>query len=185
MAELDIEDIKRRMNGAVEVLRSELSGLRTGRASAALLEPIVVNAYGSKMPMTQVGTVNVPDPRMISVQVWDQGLAEAVDRAIRDSGLGLNPQREGNVIRVPIPQLSEERRVELGKVAHKYAEQARIAARNVRRDGMDKLRKLEKDHEISKDEQRAWSDDLQKLTDDIVKQIDTVLETKEAEIMQV
>ncbi len=185
MAELDIADLKRRMTGAVEVLRSELSGLRTGRASAALLEPIVVDAYGAKMPMNQVGTVNVPDARMLSVQVWDQGLAEAVDRAIRNSGLGLNPQREGNVIRVPIPQLSEERRLELGKVAHKYAEQARVATRNVRRDGMDTLRKLEKDSEISKDEQRAWGEDLQKLTDDIVKQIDSLLETKEAEIMQV
>lgn len=185
MADLDIADLDRRMTGALDVLRNELSGLRTGRASAALLDPIVVDAYGSKMPMAQVGTVNVPDPRMISVQVWDQGLAEAVDRAIRDSGLGLNPQREGNVIRVPIPQLSEERRIELGKVAHKYTEQARVAVRNVRRDGMDTLRKLEKDSEISKDEQRAWSDDLQKLTDDIIKKMDSVLETKEAEIMQV
>ena len=185
MAEPNIDDIKRRMNGALEVLRDELGGLRTGRASAALLEPITVDAYGSKMPMNQVGTINVPDPRMISVQVWDQGLAEAVDRAIRDSGLGLNPQREGAVIRVPIPQLSEERRVELGKVAHKYAEQARIAVRNVRRDGMDTLKKLEKDSQISQDEQRAWSDDLQKMTDDFVKQIDSLLQTKEAEIMQV
>lgn len=185
MAEPDIADLKRRMNGALEVLRSELGGLRTGRASAALLEPITVDAYGSKLPMNQVGTINVPDPRMISVQVWDQGLAEAVDRAIRDSGLGLNPQREGNVVRVPIPQLSEERRVELGKIAHKYAEQARVAVRNVRRDGMDTLKKLERDSEISQDEQRAWGDDLQKMTDDFVKQIDTLLETKEAEIMQV
>lgn len=185
MAEPDIADIKRRMNGALEVLRSELGGLRTGRASAALLEPITVDAYGTKMPMNQVGTINVPDPRMISVQVWDQGLAEAVDRAIRDSGLGLNPQREGSVIRVPIPQLSEERRVELGKVAHKYAEQARIAVRNVRRDGMDTLKKLEKESEISQDEQHAWGDDLQKMTDDFIKQIDKLLETKEAEIMQV
>ena len=185
MADLDIADIKRRMNGAIEVLRSELGGLRAGRASAALLEPVMVDAYGSKMPMNQVGTVNVPDPRMISVQVWDQGLAEAADRAIRDSGLGLNPQREGNVIRVPIPQLSEERRVELCKVAHKYTEQTRVAVRNVRRDGMDKLKRLEKDSEISKDEQRAWGDDLQKMTDDFVKQMDTLLETKEAEIMQV
>jgi len=185
VAEPDIKDLKRRMNGAVDVLRSELGGLRTGRASAALLEPIMVDAYGSKMPMNQVGTINVPDPRMISVQVWDQKLADAADRAIRDSGLGLNPQREGNVIRVPIPQLSEERRAELGKVAHKYAEQARIAVRNVRRDGMDTLKKLEKDSEISQDEQRAWGDDLQKMTDDFIKQIDGLLETKEAEIMQV
>ena len=185
MAELDVDDLKRRMNGAVDVLRSELGGLRTGRASAALLEPIVIDVYGAKLPMNQVGTVNVPDSRMISVQVWDQRLAEAVDRAIRDSGLGLNPQREGNVVRVPIPQLSEERRVELGKVAHKYTEQARIAVRNVRRDGMDKLKRSEKDSEISKDEQRAWGDDLQKMTDDFIKRMDTLLETKEAEIMQV
>ncbi len=185
MAELDIADIKRRMNGAVEVLRGELGGLRTGRASAALLEPIMVAAYGGKTPLNQVGTVNVPDPRMISVQVWDQGLAEAVDRAIRDSGLGLNPQREGNVLRIPIPQLSGERRVDLGKVAHKYAEQARVAVRNVRRDGMDKLKRLEKDSEISKDEQRAWADDLQKMTDDFIKEMDTLLDTKETEIMQV
>jgi len=185
VADPDIADLKRRMGGAVEVLKTELGGLRTGRASAALLEPIAVDAYGSKMPMNQVGTVNVPDPRMISVQVWDQGLAPVVERAIRDSGLGLNPQREGNVIRVPIPQLSEERRTELGKVAHKYAEQARVAVRNVRRDGMDTLKKLERDSEISQDEHRAWGDDLQKMTDDFIKQIDTLLETKEAEIMQV
>lgn len=185
MAELDIADVKRRMEGAVEVLRGELGGLRTGRASAGLLEPINVEAYGSTMPMNQVGTISVPDARMVSVQVWDQGLAAAVEKAITESGLGLNPQREGAVIRVPIPQLTEERRIELSKVAHKYAEQAKVAVRNVRRDGMDTVKKLEKDGEISQDEQRAWENDLQKLTDDCVNKIDEVLATKEKEIMQV
>ena len=137
------------------------------------------------MPMNQVGTISVPDPRMISVQVWDQGLVASVEKAILESGLGLNPSRDGNVLRVPIPQLSEERRVELTKIAHKYAEQARVAARNVRRDGMDKLKRLERDGELSQDEQRAWSDDLQKLTDESIKEMDEALATKEKEIMQV
>ena len=185
MSEPDLDDFRRRMKGAVDVLHTELGGLRTGRASAALLEPISVEAYGSAMPMNQVGTVSVPDSRMISVQVWDQGLVAAVEKAIMDSGLGLNPSRDGNVIRVPIPQLSEERRVELTKVAHKYAEQARVAARNVRRDGMDKLKRMERDSEISQDEQRAWGDDLQKLTDERIKEIDEALAVKEKEIMQV
>jgi len=185
MPDPDLDDIKRRMNGAVEVLRSEFSGLRTGRASAALLEPIQVDAYGSKVPISQVGTVNVPDSRMLAVQVWDQNLVGAVEKAVRDSGLGLNPSNDGNVIRIPIPQLSEERRTELAKIAHKYAEQARVAVRNVRRDGMDKLKRMEKAGEISQDEQRAWADDLQKLTDGNVKTIDESLDTKEKEIMQV
>jgi ribosome recycling factor len=185
MPEPDLEDFKRRMRGAIDVLHSELAGLRTGRASAGLLEPITVEAYGSHLPMNQVGTISVPDARMISVQVWDQSLVSAVERAIRESDLGLNPSRDGNVLRVPIPQLSQERRVELTQVAHKYAEQARIAVRNVRRDGMDKLKRMERDGEISQDEQRAWGDDLQKLTDECIKEMDEALATKEKEIMQV
>jgi ribosome recycling factor len=145
----------------------------------------MVDAYGSSMPINQVATVNVSDSRMISVQVWDQGLVSSVEKAIRDSGLGLNPSADGNSVRVPIPQLSEERRVELTKVAHKYCEQARVAVRNIRRDGMDKLKRQEKDGEISQDEQRAWGDDLQKLTDGFIKDIDEALASKETEIMQV
>ena len=185
MADPDISDIKRRMRGAIEVLHSEFGGLRTGRASAALLEPLTVEAYGSKMPLNQVGTVSVPDSRLITVQVWDKSLVGAVDRAIRESGLGLNPATEGQLVRVPIPQLSEERRVELTKIAHKYAEQAKVAVRNVRRDGMDRLKRLEKDGDISQDEHRAWADDLQKLTDGAVKEIDEALASKEQEILQV
>ena len=185
MADPDIADIERRMNGAVEALKREFAGLRTGRASAALLDPVSVDAYGSKMPLNQVGNVGVPDPRMLTVQVWDNGLVGSVERAIRDAGLGLNPQTEGNLIRVPIPELTEERRVELTKIANKYAEQARVAARNVRRDGMETLKKLEKDGEISQDDQRKWSQDIQKLTDDTVKTIDETLAAKDQEIMQV
>ena len=185
MADPDIADIERRMNGAVEALKREFGGLRTGRASAALLEPITVDAYGSKMPINQVGTMGVPDPRMLTVQVWDNGLVGAVEKSIRDSGLGLNPQTEGNLVRVPIPELTEERRVELTKIANKYSEQARVAARNVRRDGMDKLKRLEKDGEISQDDQRQWSQDIQNLTDETVKTIDEALTVKDQEIMQV
>ncbi len=185
MADPDIADIERRMNGAVEALKREFAGLRTGRASAALLEPITVDAYGSKMPLNQVGTVGVPEPRMLTVQVWDTGLVGAVEKSIRDSGLGLNPQTEGNMVRVPIPELTEERRVELTKIANKYAEQARVAARNVRRDGMDTLKRMEKDGEISQDDQRQWSQDIQKLTDETVSTIDAALTTKDQEIMQV
>ena len=185
MADPDMADIERRMNGAVEALKREFAGLRTGRASAALLDPITVDAYGSKMPLNQVGNVGVPDPRMLTVQVWDNGLVGAVEKSIRDSGLGLNPQTEGNLIRVPIPELTEERRVELTKIANKYSEQARVAARNVRRDGMETLKKLEKDGEISQDDQRQWSQDIQKLTDDAVKTIDETLAAKDQEIMQV
>ena len=185
MPDSDIDDIKRRMNGAIEVLRSEFGGLRTGRASAALLDPIQVDAYGSTMPLNQVGTVSVPDSRMLGVQVWDQKLAGAVEKAIRDSGLGLNPANDGNLVRIPIPQLSEERRSELAKIAHKYAEQSRVAVRNVRRDGMDKLKRMEKANEISQDEQRAWGADMQELTDGSIKAIDEALAAKEKEIMQV
>ena len=185
MADPDLDDVKRRMQGALDVLMDEFGGLRTGRASSALLEPIMVDAYGSSMPMNQVGTVNVTDSRMISVQVWDQGMVASVEKAIRDSGLGLNPSKDGNSVRVPIPQLSEERRIELTKIAHKYCEQGRVAVRNIRRDGMDKLKRQEKDGEISKDEQRAWGDDLQKLTDGFIKEIDEALASKETEIMKV
>ena len=185
MSEHDVPDLKRRMDGAIEVLRKEFGALRTGRASAHLLEPIQVPAYGSVMPMTQVGTVGVPEPRLITVQVWDKGLVSAVDKAIRDAGLGLNPQVEGTLVRVPIPELSKERRQELSKVAHKYTEQARIAVRNVRRDGMEHLKRQEKDHNISEDEHRKKSDEIQKLTDGVIKKIDETLASKETEIMQV
>ena len=185
MPDPDLEDLERRMKGAMDVLHDEFTGLRTGRASASLLEPLTVEAYGAAMPMNQVGTISVPDARMISVQVWDQGLIASVEKAIMESGLGLNPSRDGNVVRVPIPQLSEERRVELTKVAHKYTEQARVAVRNVRRDGMDKLKKLEKDGDLSQDEQRAWGDDLQKMTDECIKKMDEALAAKEKEILQV
>ena len=185
MSDLDLEDLKRRMLGAIEVLQSEFAGLRTGRASAGLLEPLTVEAYGSRMPINQVGTIGVPDARMLTVQVWDQGMVPAVEKAIMESGLGLNPSRDGNVVRVPIPQLSEERRAELAKIAHKYAEQARVAVRNVRRDGMDKLKRMERDGDLSQDEQRAWGDDLQKLTDESIKEMDEALAAKEKEIMQV
>ncbi len=185
MADPDIDDIQRRMNGAYEVLKDEFGGLRTGRASPALLEPIQVDAYGSKMPMNQVGTISAPDARLLSVQVWDKGLVTSVEKAIRESDLGLNPQTEGNVVRVPVPQLSEERRAEMAKVAGKYAEQARVAVRNVRRDGIDMLKKMEKDGEISQDEQHAWSDEIQELTDKTIKEIDEAVKVKEEEIMQV
>jgi ribosome recycling factor len=182
---LDFKDLTRRMQGAVSVLKTELSGLRTGRASINLLDPVMVEAYGAQMPINQVATVNVPEPRMISVQVWDKALAPAVDRAIRDANLGLNPIMEGTLLRIPIPELTAERRQELVKVAHKYAEQARIAARHVRKDGMDNLKKLEKDGHHSQDDTRAESDELQKLTDETIKEIDDVLAAKEHEIMQV
>lgn len=185
VADPDLKDIERRMNGAIEVLKQEFAGLRTGRASVHLLEPITVEAYGATMPMNQVGTIGVPEPRMITVQVWDRSLVGAVERAIRESDLGLNPQTEGQLIRVPIPMLSEERRVELGKIAHKYAEQARIAVRNVRRDGMDTLKRMEREHEMSQDEQHMWSEEIQEMTDRHIKSIDEALEQKDGEIMQV
>ena len=185
MAQPDISDIKRRMDGALDTLRKEFGGLRTGRASASLLEPVVVDAYGSQLPLNQVGTIGVPEPRLIVVQVWDKGLVKATEKAIREAGLGLNPQAESTVIRVPIPDLNEERRKELVKVAHKYAEQARVSVRNVRRDGMEMLKKLEKDHQISQDEHRRWSDEVQHLTDAHIKKVDEALGSKEKEILQV
>ena len=179
------DEMGRRMKGAVATLRSEFSGLRTGRASAALLDPVMVDAYGSHLPINQVGNISTPEPRLLTVQVWDKGLAKAGDKAIRDAGLGLNPQMDGQLLRIPIPELNEERRKELAKLASKYAEAARVAVRNVRRDGMEVLKKLEKDHKIGQDEHHKQGDELQKLTDAHIKEIDQVLHTKEQEIMQV
>ena len=179
------DELDRRMNGAVATLKSELAGLRTGRASAALLDPVKVEAYGNTVPINQVGTISTPEARMITVQVWDKGLAKAVDKAIRDAGLGLNPQMDGQLLRVPLPELNQERRKELSKLAAKYAEAARVAVRNVRRDGMDTLKKLEKDHKIGEDEHRKLGDELQKMTDTHIKDIDAALHGKEQEIMQV
>lgn len=184
-ADADLTDIERRMDGAIDALSREFAGLRTGRASTALLEPLTVDAYDSQMPMNQVGTISVPEPRLLTVQVWDQSLVKAVEKAIMESSLGLNPQTEGNLIRIPIPDLSEERRVELTKVAGQYAEQARIAVRNVRRDGMDRLKKMEKAGELSQDDQHLYGDEIQELTDAHIKTIDTALGEKEQEIMQV
>ena len=185
MSGFDMADLKKRMNGAVEVLRKEFAGLRTGRASASLLEPISVQAYGGEMPLNQVATIGVPEPRMLSVQVWDKGLTKAVEKAIRTSDLGLNPAVEGAVIRVPIPELSQERRAELAKVAARYAEAARVAVRNVRRDGMEQLKRQEKDSEISQDVHHKAAHQLQELTDSEIKQINDMLATKESEIMTI
>ena len=185
MANEDLNDIKRRMDGALESLKRDFAGLRTGRASAGLLEPIVVEAYGATMPLTQVGTIGVPEPRLLTVQVWDRSMVGAVERAIRDSELGLNPSADGQLVRVPIPELSEDRRKELTKVAGKYSEQAKVAVRNVRRDGMDVLKRKEKDSEISQDEQKKLSDQIQKLTDEHIKMIDEMAVAKDKEIMQV
>lgn len=183
--EPDIDDIKRRMDGALTALKSEFAGLRTGRASASLLDPIVVDAYGAQMPLNQVGNVGVPEARLLTIQVWDKGLVGAVEKAILNSGLGLNPATDGQLIRLPIPELNEERRKELGKIAAKYAEQGRVAVRNVRRDGMETLKKLEKDGHISEDDHKLWSDEIQELTDEHIKLIDELLSTKQGEIMQV
>src|ERR1044071_4243257 len=180
-----LKDLRRRMDGAIEVLRKEFGGLRTGRASTSLLEPVQVSAYGHNVPLNPGASINVPEPRMITVQVWDRGLAKAVDKAIREAGLGLNPQTEGQVIRVPIPELNEQRRRELTRVAAKYAEQARVSVRNVRRDGIEALRKLEKDGEISQDEHRKLDREVQHLTDDHIKRIDETLAQKDKEILQV
>jgi ribosome recycling factor len=179
------DELDRRMNGAVATFKSELAGLRTGRASAALLDPVKVEAYGNVVPINQVGTISTPEARMITVQVWDKALAKAVDKAIRDAGLGLNPQMDGQLLRVPLPELNQERRKELSKLAAKYAEAARVAVRNVRRDGMELLKKLEKDHKISEDDHHTRGDVLQKMTDAHVKDIDAALHAKEQEIMQV
>jgi ribosome recycling factor len=180
-----IKDLRRRMDGAIDVLKKELGGLRTGRASPSLLESVSVSAYGSTMPLNQLSTVSAPEPRLLVVQVWDRSMAKAVDAAIREAGLGLNPQSEGQVIRVPIPPLSEERRKELTKIAHKYAEQARVSVRNVRRDGLEALKKREKDRDITQDQHRKLDKDVQTLTDDTIKKVDETLTHKEKEILHV
>ncbi|MEK9753057.1 MAG: ribosome recycling factor [Rhodospirillaceae bacterium] len=179
------KDIRRRMERAVEVLHEEFAGLRTGRAATSLLEPITVHAYGADMPMNQVGTISAPEPRMLTIQVWDRGVVSAVEKAILESGLGLNPNTEGQLVRIPIPVLTEERRQELTKVASKYAEEARVAVRNVRRHAMDDLKKAEKDGQISQDAHHEYSDVVQKMTDEYVTKIDEASAHKEAEIMQV
>ena len=178
----DLADIKRRMGAALENLKKEFSGLRTGRASANLLDPVTVDAYGSRMPLSQVGSISVPEPRMLTVTVWDGGMVKAVEKAIRDAGLGLNPQADGGVVRVPIPELNEERRKELQKVAGKYAEAARIAVRNVRREGMDAIKK---DKALSEDDAKRQETDVQKATDDTITQVDKLLADKEKDIMVV
>jgi ribosome recycling factor len=179
------QDVNRRMEGAVTVLHQEFSGLRTGRASANLLEPLMVSAYGSEMPMNQVATISVPEPRMLTLQVWDKSMVKAVEKAIMESGLGLNPGSDGQLVRVPIPALTEERRTELSKIAGKYAEDARIAIRNVRRHAMDELKRSEKDGEISEDAHHDYAGEIQTITDDFINIIDETLTNKEQEIMQV
>jgi ribosome recycling factor len=181
----DLKEIEKRMRGALTILKQEFGGLRTGRASASLLDPITVSVYGQRMPINQLATISVPEPRMITVTVWDKSQVNAVDKAIRESDLGLNPVMDGTTLRLPIPELNQERRTELTKIAGKYAEQARISVRNVRRDGMDLLKKLEKDHDIGEDEHRTLSAKVQDLTDKVIKEIDGALSTKEREIMQV
>ncbi len=179
------QDLARRMDGALETLRREFAGLRTGRASPALLEPVRVHAYGNDVPLNQVGTVGVPEARMLTVQVWDRSLVGAVERAIRDCGLGLNPAADGQLVRVPIPQLTTERRAELAKTAHKYAEGSRVAVRGVRRDGMEQVKTFEKKHEIGEDVAKHWAEDVQKLTDQYIKRVDEMLTEKERDIKQV
>jgi ribosome recycling factor len=181
----DINDLKRRMEGAINALKHELGGLRTGRAAASMVEPVQVEAYGSHMPLNQVATVSVPEPRLLSVQVWDKSMVKAVETAIVNSNLGLNPATEGQVIRLRIPELNEERRKELVKVAHKYTEAARVAVRHVRRDGLDVLKKLEKDHQISEDDEKRLSNEVQKATDAAIADVDKALATKEKEILTV
>lgn len=184
-SKLDIADIKRRMHGALENLKSEFKGLRTGRASVSLLDPVMVDAYGAQMPINQIGTVSTPEPRLISVHIWDKGLVISVDKAIRNSGIGLNPIVDGDTLRIPIPELNEERRVELTKLARSYSEHAKVAVRNVRRDGMETIKHMEKDGDISQDDQKILGADIQELTDDAIKNIEELTASKEAEIMQV
>lgn len=185
MSDFDIDDIERRMQKAVEAFRHELASLRTGRASASLLEPVVVSAYGADMPLNQVATINVPEPRMLSVQVWDKANVQSVEKAIRAAGLGLNPITEGQSLRIPIPELNQQRRQEMTKVGGQYAEGARVAVRNIRRDGMDRLKKAERDHDMSEDDHKMWSEETQRLTDETIKKIDEALAQKQKEIMQV
>ncbi|MCC5983902.1 MAG: ribosome recycling factor [Rhodobacteraceae bacterium] len=182
--EIDIDDLERRMEGAMAALRGEFASLRTGRASASMLDPVMVEAYGQPTPINQVGTVNVPESRMVTINVWDKSLVGKVEKAIRESGLGINPQLNGTIIMLPIPELNEERRRELTKVAANYAESARVAVRNIRRDGMDRIKKA-KAAGMSEDEQKLWSDEIQSLTDRFVGAVDKALETKQEEIMKV
>lgn len=182
--ELDTDDLTRRMDGAISALRTEFASLRTGRASASMLDPINVDAYGAVTPINQVGTVNVPEPRMVTINVWDKSLVGKVEKAIRESGLGINPQLNGTIIMLPIPELNEERRRELTKVAAQYAENGRISVRNLRRDGMDQIKKAKADG-MSEDDQKFWEGEVQELTDKYVKAVDDLLETKQGEIMQV
>jgi ribosome recycling factor len=184
-AQFDLADIKRRMQGAIQALKHELGGLRTGRASAALLEPVVVEAYGQSLPINQVATVSVPESRALAVQVWDKSMVNAVDKAIRDANLGLSPSIEGQILRIRIPELNEQRRKELAKIAHKYAEESRVAVRHVRRDGMDGLKKQVKDKAISEDDEKRHESEVQKATDAAIIEIDQALAAKEKEIMQV
>ena len=179
------QDLTRRMDGALETLRREFSGLRTGRAHPGLLEPVKVIAYGQEMPLNQVGTIGAPEPRMLTVQVWDKSMVSAVEKAIREAGIGLNPSTDGMMVRVPIPQLTTERRNELAKMAHKYAEGGKISVRGVRRDGMEQIKGFEKKHEIGEDIAKTWAEDVQKLTDQYVKKIDESLMDKERDIRQV
>jgi len=183
--EFDISDLKRRMQGAIANLKHELGGLRTGRASASLIEPVHVEAYGQSQPLNQVATISVPEPRMLSVQVWDKAMVNAVDRAIRDANLGLSPTVEGQILRIRIPELNEQRRKEMAKVAHKYAEEARVVVRHIRRDGIDGLKKLLKDKSISEDDEKRHAAEVQKVTDQFVGEVDSALAAKEKEIMQV
>lgn len=182
---IDFADLDRRMEGALNSLKGDLAGLRTGRASANILDPVMVEAYGQKMPMNQVGTVSVPEPRMIAIQVWDKGMVAAVEKAIRESNLGLNPVTDGTNLRIPMPEMNEERRKEVVKIAHQYAEQTRVAIRHVRRDGMDAIKKAQKDGDIGEDDARGFSDKVQKSTDGKIAEVDTIIAAKEQEIMQV
>ncbi len=182
--DIDLDDLERRMSGAMGNLKTEFASLRTGRASASMLEPVMVDAYGSLTPLNQVGTVNVPEPRMVTVNIWDKSLVNAAEKAIRESGLGINPQLNGTIIMLPIPELNEERRRELGKVAAQYAENARVSIRNVRRDGMDQIKKA-KAAGMSEDDQKLWEGEVQELTDANIKAVDEALEVKQEEIMQV
>jgi ribosome recycling factor len=182
--ELDLDDLERRMDGALASLRTDFASLRTGRASASMLEPVMVEAYGNPTPINQIGTVNVPEPRMVTVNIWDKSLVGKAEKAIRESGLGINPQTNGTIIMLPIPELNEERRRELARVAGQYAEHARVAVRNVRRDGMDRIKKA-KSEGMSEDDQKFWESAVQELTDGAIAKVDQALESKQEEIMQV
>jgi ribosome recycling factor len=182
--EIDLSDLEKRMDGAIHALKTEFASLRTGRASASMLDPVTVEAYGSQMPVNQLGTITVPEPRMVLINVWDKGMVGPVDKAIRNSGLGINPQVDGTILRIPIPELNEERRRELAKVAGQYAEHARVAVRNVRRDGMDRLKKA-KAAGMAEDDHKLYTDEVQEMTDRAIKKIDAALESKQEEIMQI